>query len=336
MMNLGTSGYLFLAGLLAGALLCHLIKQLAGVGFGELLDACVRVLAAPFALIARLVRGVGGIVQARKSVESETRQENSNDEKIKASSLALRNILMSLAIVIKRTDQAASNSNQALGDARENLGRMGLPKDLADVHNILMREIDHMIVGNTALKRELSRSQDSLAAQKLQIVELQSAVRLDGLTQLANRAYLDERLLEKIGHRQRHNEIFSLLLIDVDHFKDINDKYGHPAGDRILKGVAFSLKSAMRESDFVARFGGDEFAIILFRSDGISAVEVAKKLCKVQQESGYVLDGENLKVTLSIGVAEAGAEDTVETLLKRTDQALYQVKSEGRNGVHFL
>lgn len=330
------SEYLFIAGLVTGMLLYALVRQLAGVGLSDVLAAMGQVCAAPFKLIGRLFRSSGGSLQSRQTGSSVTQQEISNEEQIKASSQAIRNILMSLAVVIKRTDQAASNSNQALGDVRETIGKMGLPNDLADVHNLLMREIDHMIVGNTALKRELSRSQESLAVQKLQIEELRSAVRLDGLTQLANRAYLDERLQEKIGHRQRYNEIFSLLLIDVDHFKDVNDKYGHPAGDRILKGVAFNLKSAMRDSDFVARFGGDEFAIILFRSNGRSALEVSKKLCAVQQESAFVLDGVNIKVTLSIGVAEAGAEDTVESLLKRADQALYQVKSEGRNGAHLL
>ena len=91
----------------------------------------------------------------------------------------------------------------------------------------------------------------------------------------------------------------------------------------------------MRESDFVARYGGDEFAIILFRSSGRYAVEVGQKLCAVQQENCFLLDGASLNVTLSIGVAEVGSKDSVVTLLKRADQALYRVKSEGRNGVHF-
>jgi diguanylate cyclase len=158
---------------------------------------------------------------------------------------------------------------------------------------------------------------------------------MDGLTQLANRAYFDEKLLEMIKIQHRHNDIFSILLIDVDNFKTINDKYGHQAGDRILKGVAFNLRSALRESDFVARFGGDEFAIILLKSDGKSAVEVACKLCHIQQENAFLMDGVKIRTTLSIGVAEADVTDTPEMLLKRADKALYSVKSEGRNGVRY-
>jgi diguanylate cyclase len=172
-----------------------------------------------------------------------------------------------------------------------------------------------------------------LANQRRQIEDLRSAVRLDGLTQLANRTYFDEKLGELIKIHHRHKDVFSLLLIDVDNFKEVNDRFGHQAGDRILKGVAFNLRSALRESDFVARFGGDEFAVLLMRSSGKSAIDVAHKLCKVQQENRLLLDGVDPGVTVSIGVSEAGDDDTAESLLKRADQALYRVKSEGRNGV---
>ncbi|MBI5484622.1 MAG: GGDEF domain-containing protein, partial [Deltaproteobacteria bacterium] len=113
-------------------------------------------------------------------------------------------------------------------------------------------------------------------------------------------------------------------------------QFGHPAGDRVIKGVAFNLRSALRESDFVARFGGDEFAILLYKSNAGTAVEVARKLCKAQQESRLLLDGKRIDVTLSIGIAESVADDTAESILKRADQALYRVKSEGRNGVHCM
>jgi diguanylate cyclase (GGDEF)-like protein len=135
----------------------------------------------------------------------------------------------------------------------------------------------------------------------------------------------------KIHHR--HKDVFSLLLIDVDNFKDVNDRFGHQAGDRILKGVAFNLRSALRESDFVARFGGDEFAVLLMRSSGKASVDVAHKLCKAQQGNRLLLDGVDPGVTISVGVSEAVDDDTMESLLKRADQALYRVKSEGRNGV---
>lgn len=333
MSRIGTD-YLFFAGLLTGALIFPLAKLLIAGGIGGFLDCCLQLLRAPFTLLGWAVRGLRNLRPAgtysKKASLGSTPDEN---EQIRASSQALRNILLSLTKVIQRADLAATTSNQTLGDVRNSIGRIKLPNDLAEVHNLLMREIDNMIAGNTSLKLELSRSQDNLALQKRQIEELRSAVRMDGLTQVANRAYFDEKLLEMLKHRQQHNDIFSLLLVDVDNFKEVNDKYGHQAGDRILKGVAFNLRSALRESDFLARFGGDEFAILLYRNNVKAVLEVANMLCASQQGSRFLLDGADVKVTLSIGVTTADAGDTAQTLLKRADQALYQVKSEGRNGV---
>jgi diguanylate cyclase len=332
-MNQAEPVFLFIAGLLAGGLLYPLAKLLSTSGLGGSLDACTRLVAVPFVLTGRLFRKCCDLRQTGNWIKAAVKRANPHEEQLKITSQTLRTILLSLAAVIQRADQAASNSNQALGDVRNTIGRMDLPDDLTEVHSLFMREIDRMISGNSTLKQELSRSQDNLAVQKRQIEELRSAVRMDGLTQLANRAYFDEKLLEMIKIHRRHNDIFSLLVLDVDNFKEVNDRFGHQAGDRILKGVAFNLRAALRESDFVARFGGDEFAILLFRSTSKSAVEVASKLCTIHQESRFLMDGVNITVTLSIGVAEVEAEDTAEALLMRADKALYLAKSEGRNGV---
>jgi len=196
-----------------------------------------------------------------------------------------------------------------------------------------MKEIDRVISSNSALKLELARSEEILANQRRQIESLRTAVRIDSLTQLANRAYFDEKLTEMIRLRQRYNDPFSLLMIDVDNFKEINDTYGHQGGDRILKGVAFKIRSGLRESDFVARFGGDEFAVILIKASAKPAIDVAWKLCCDMRESRFLLDGSEVKTTLSIGVAEISSGETAESLLKRADAALYRVKDSGRNSV---
>jgi diguanylate cyclase len=323
---------LFGSGLIVGGLIYPLAKLLAASGLGGLIDACIRLVSALLVKISLLFRKGCDVGE---KVRSATQRDSQQDEQLKATAQALRSILLSLATVIQRADQAASDSNQTLGNVRNAIGKMDRPDDLADVHMLLMREIDRMVTGNSALKQELTRSKDDLATQRKQIEELRSAVRVDGLTQLANRAYFDEKLLEMIKLHQRHSDIFSLLLVDVDNFKEINDRFGHTAGDRILKGVAFNLRSALRESDFVARFGGDEFAIILFKNGVKTAVEVAKKLCHAQQDTRFLLDGVNINVTISIGVAEAAAKDTLEAIVNRADQALYRVKSDGRNGVRW-
>jgi diguanylate cyclase len=210
---------------------------------------------------------------------------------------------------------------------------MQLPTDLSEAHSLLLKEIDRVISSNSTLKGELAKSQAVLTEQQRQIEDLRTAVRIDGLTQLANRIYFDEKLNEMIAVRKRYGDPFSLMMIDLDNFKDVNDSYGHPAGDRILKGVSLKIKASLRGSDFLARFGGDEYAIILIKTDVKAATEVARKLCDEVRASRFLLDDNALSMTLSIGVAEAAENDTDETLLKRADAALYRAKASGRNGV---
>jgi diguanylate cyclase len=207
LMNHFSENYNLIVGLLAGALLYPLAKMLAAGGLAgsnssgrlgsssDLGDACVRFLSASFVLTRRWFHRSGDLLQAGEDIKASTlHQDNPREEQIKAVSQVLRNVLQSLSVVIQRTDQAASTSNQTLGDVRNSIGQMDIPNDLAEDHKQLMREIDRIISGNMLLKQELSHSQDILASQRRQIEKLRSAVRLDGLTQLANRAYFDEKL----------------------------------------------------------------------------------------------------------------------------------------------
>lgn len=249
------------------------------------------------------------------------------------SAQAIRNILLIMATNIQRTAKAASDSSLVLGDVKSTINTLELPTDLREAHSLLMAEIDKVILSNAVLKSELAVSQAVLTEQQHQIDDLRTAVRIDGLTQLANRTYFDEKLNEMIILRKRYGDPFSLMMIDLDNFKNINDSYGHPAGDRVLKGVALKIKASLRGSDFLARFGGDEYALILVKTDVKAATEVAWKLCEEVRASRFILDSATLSMTLSIGVAEACGGDDEETLLKRADEALYRAKEAGRNGV---
>ncbi len=206
------------------------------------------------------------------------------------SAQTIRSILLILAANIQRTDKAASDSSLVLGDVKSAINTMDLPTDLSEAHSLLMKEIDRVISSNAALKGELAKSQAVLTEQQRQIEDLRTAVRIDGLTQLANRVYFDEKLNEMIALRKRYGDPFSLMMIDLDNFKDINDSYGHPAGDRILKGVSLKIKASLRGSDFLARFGGDEYALILIKTDAKAATDVAWKLCEEVRASRFLLD----------------------------------------------
>lgn len=328
-MSITTYFLVFGSGLLAGMMILFIAQKISS---GEHLDigGMIRGL---FSLVGKLRRPSEADEELEECETEPQRVVDPREQNLYDSAQAIRSIMLVLAANIQRTDKAASYSSLVLGDVKSTINTLELPTDLSEAHSLLMKEIDRVILSNAVLKSELAISQTVLTEQQRQIEDLRTAVRIDGLTKLANRTYFDEKLHEMIALRKRHGDSFSLMMIDLDNFKVINDSYGHPAGDRILKGVALKIKASLRGSDFFARFGGDEFAIILIKTDATAAKEVAWKLCEEVRASRFLLDDAALTMTLSIGVAEASREDNDETLLKRADEALYRAKAAGRNGV---
>ncbi|MWC29682.1 sensor domain-containing diguanylate cyclase [Paenibacillus sp. MMS18-CY102] len=159
--------------------------------------------------------------------------------------------------------------------------------------------------------------------------QLDALASTDPLTGLRNRRFFQEQLLTNIALFQRTRQPFSLLIVDIDHFKTINDTHGHPVGDAVLSSLAHLLQSMSRGSDIVARYGGEEFVLIAPNSTRDNAKLAAERF-RTQIEAA-TLGG--CQVTVSIGVATITPSDTDETLLHKADQALYASKSGGRNRV---
>jgi diguanylate cyclase (GGDEF)-like protein len=154
----------------------------------------------------------------------------------------------------------------------------------------------------------------------------------DGLTGINNNRYFKEILDLEFERAKRYRRNLCLILIDVDHFKSINDTYGHLQGDIVLKELASILKQDIRKGDFVARYGGEEFAVITFDTDLIATLGVAEKIRQKIAEQSFETDHGILKVTISLGVASiSDSTETIFDLIKRADQALYKAKNEGRN-----
>lgn len=255
------------------------------------------------------------------------------EERIEESAQALRHILLHLADVIRNTDHAANSSTSTLREIRRSVSHSDLPPSLAEAQALLLQEIDRMLTSHNELKQELAKAQEDLAEQRKQIEALRTAVRIDALTRVGNRAAFDERLQEAIDRLRRYQQTFSLAMIDIDHFKKINDTYGHQAGDRILKGLATKIKASLRASDVVCRYGGEEFGAILLKADLTTARQVAEKLRDSVGSSNFTLDHTTIRITISIGVAEARPEETAESLIQRADRALYKAKERGRDRV---
>jgi diguanylate cyclase (GGDEF)-like protein len=124
------------------------------------------------------------------------------------------------------------------------------------------------------------------------------------------------------------------LIADIDHFKTINDTYGHLAGDSVLRRIADTLRHTVRECDHVGRYGGEEFLIILPSSDAGGAMQMAQRICRQISQVSFYNDGNEISMTISVGVAQCSdGEDSVAAILGRADTALYQAKANGRNQV---
>jgi diguanylate cyclase (GGDEF)-like protein len=164
---------------------------------------------------------------------------------------------------------------------------------------------------------------------------LMSSALRDGLTRLFNKRYFLERLDAELKFAQRHSVALSLLLLDLDHFKKINDTHGHLGGDAVLMTIANVLLRAVRNEDVVARFGGEEFAIILRAIDIEGAFLMAERLRKLVEQTSITHNSQDVHATISIGLASypATPSKTLEELVDAADKALYRSKNSGRNRV---
>ena len=163
----------------------------------------------------------------------------------------------------------------------------------------------------------------------------------DTLTAINNRRFFDQRLVEEVETAKRNREVLSCLLLDVDYFKAVNDNHGHQVGDQVLMGVAALIRSQLRGSDVLSRYGGEEFAALLSNTDEARAVEVAERIRTVVAARDFAGEGSRtFNITISIGIAVFNPDDdpaassmTGEFLVSQADQSLYRCKAEGRNRV---
>jgi len=271
-----------------------------------------------------------------------------------------------LRFIQSRRQREQEHVNKALGDLRhgiwafaQSLGTVLIEDQRVD--NRMKAQIDRLKVAiekpsTEALKNEMLSAATSLSemvgqrqqAQRVRLEELgarvtdlagqlrdakQENVR-DGLTQLANRKGFDEFMNRMVFMRDVFGEAAALLIIDADHFKRVNDTYGHPGGDAVLRGVADTLvRNFPRKSDMVARYGGEEFAVVLPDTSPQNAVRLAERVRLAVRELQVPHGAQTIGITISVGVAQIGRHESVQSWLERADQALYQAKSQGRDRV---
>ncbi|AHL77282.1 diguanylate cyclase [Stutzerimonas stutzeri] len=185
---------------------------------------------------------------------------------------------------------------------------------------------------STLIGRVASLEQSAAGMREHLEEQRQKALR-DPLTELPNRAGWDERLELEVARQQRYGGQLLLAVLDVDHFKRINDSFGHLAGDRVLKIIANELRKRLRKTDFIARFGGEEFTLLLPETPIEAGHQLLDSLRSSIQDCPFHFKGARIQVTLSGGIAGFAATDSAEQVFERADQALYRAKGAGRNRI---
>ncbi|AKJ96284.1 hypothetical protein TVD_13345 [Thioalkalivibrio versutus] len=192
-----------------------------------------------------------------------------------------------------------------------------------------MRELQKALASNEKLREGLEGKQEELLSLNEDLTQLATT---DSLTGIGNRRVFDAVLKKELHHFRRNTEPFSLVLLDLDDFKLINDRFGHDVGDLVLQQVVERLGPLVRKVDLIARIGGEEFALILPATNAAAAGEVAERLRLRIADCGFARV-EARPVTLSAGVATVRPDDTEASLYGRADKALYRAKANGRNQV---
>lgn len=180
---------------------------------------------------------------------------------------------------------------------------------------------------------EVFTDNTSKVAALRRIEELEELALVCPVTQVGNRRYAEMALANAFEELKRYDWAFGVLFVDIDNFKHVNDTHGHKTGDEVLRMVALALKSSLRTFDFVGRWGGEEFVVILPNINDEVLARVAERCRGVIEESRYQCEGKEVRVTVSIGAGIARSEETPATLIERVDRLMYGSKEAGRNRV---
>lgn len=236
-------------------------------------------------------------------------------------------------------DTAMTTANAysgSLQSASGDLDRAISPAAMKALADRLLAETRRMQETNRSLEQKLEASRDDIASLQRDLDDVRRESMLDPLTKIANRKSFDEGMDKAIAEASASKEPLCLMLIDIDHFKNFNDTYGHQTGDQVLRLVAMTLKSNIKGKDLAARYGGEEFVAILPQTDMEGAVIVAENIRKAIQAKELLKRSTNEKlgrITASFGVAAFRPTDTPASLIERADRCLYAAKHAGRNRV---
>lgn len=279
------------------------------------------------------------IQSGRRSVRARAEAELESEEERQAESLAegrkvVEDLLESLALFVREMVENNTSYTSRMADHKASLKRAMTLAGLQEIQRLLLEEIEGMQASSESYRVQLDSARRTIQEQQERIRQSEAAAKVDFLTRLANRRAFEQRLSEELERVRRYGGTFSLILMDIDDFKKVNDEFGHPAGDRVLKFIAAVLAEKVRATDFVSRYGGEEFAVLLPETSADRARVVAEKIRKTLQNASLMHGKTKIKVTVSAGVGGVKPDgESLADLVARVDAALYQAKKKGRNCV---
>ena len=262
--------------------------------------------------------------------------QKAGDQGAKRQEAATLNVLSNVLAAAEQLNQEVGTHNTEIQAVGRHLTGLKVDGSLREVQQTLLTEIASVLEANKQLEDDLTYAQLRMEEQAQELDRTRREARTDPLSGVANRKGFDEKLQMMLGAYKRQGKRFVLAMADVDHFKWINDTHGHHAGDQVVTQVGQFLRDSVRGEDFVARFGGDEFAIVFGGVDLETGATVAERMraAVAKNNFGLRVGEDQAVVTFSIGLAATWDGATPETLLEHADQALYRAKESGRNKVY--
>ncbi|MBU2550955.1 MAG: diguanylate cyclase [Proteobacteria bacterium] len=238
--------------------------------------------------------------------------------------------------IIRKLLAAVSRTSQFGEDVSISLKEIEQAADLETIREIvadIVDKTDTVLDDQQNFRQSMENSAQELECLQEALRRSREMAHTDELTGLPNRRALNLKLIEEEQRARRYGRKLSLIMIDIDDFKMVNDGWGHQVGDRLLAMLARAISCVIRTADFPARYGGEEFMVVCPETEMDNAAIVAEKLRAKLDETDFTVRGLSLKVTISCGVAMLQDQEAIEDLVARADQALYMAKQQGKNQV---
>lgn len=284
-------------------------------------------------LAALLALGVWSLTSLMKAIGIFNFARKPHSAKVEA---FLTGQLSDVLKVVRSHMSGTESFAASLASAQERLAALSVPKQANVVVTLLSQENQRMRRETSLLQKSLENTQSEIERLRAELASSNELALRDALTTLGNRQFFDETLDRALHEAKRCGQPLSLIMCDVDHFKQINDKYGHAVGDEILRIVGLTLSSGVRQRDATARIGGEEFAIILPDTALHVAAETAERLRSTLFSKTFTIraTGQQIsRISASFGVVQRNSDEDASRLVRRADNLMYRAKNAGRNTV---